>query len=309
MASVRGEVMQEKSGSLVEWIVPLAFILCAGWLTWHLPAFTLSWVPPTDASQYDKLSALFARVDVTPGLSGLFGGYADAVDWTALLLLPVFGVIGVRTVRRAPMEFESWKALDRLAVFIGRLTMMLIVLLCSVMIYEVILRYVFEAPTLWANELSLWLAGFVFLCAGLYAMQQRSHIRIFLLYDMLPRALQRVCDCISTLLIVTFAFFLVYGGYGEAFDKFYRWETFGTAFDPPIPATLKPMVLLVVVLVAFQAIVNLVSDWNAEPVIHSAADDIDQDELERLKAAVGSDGTGDLDVTRGSIQQTTPGKN
>ena len=70
------------------------------------------------------------------------------------------------------------------------------------MMYEVVLRYVFEAPTLWANELSLWIAGFIFLCAGLYAMQQRSHIRIFLLYDVCPRWLQRTFDCISTLLIV-----------------------------------------------------------------------------------------------------------
>jgi TRAP-type C4-dicarboxylate transport system permease small subunit len=279
--------MQEKSGSLVEWLVPLAFILCAGWVTWHMPAFTLSWFPPEDPSQFDKLSALFARIDVSPNMGGLFGGYADIMDWLAILLIPVFLYLGVRTVRRAAMEFESWRPLDRLAVFIGRVTMMLIVCLTCVMLYEVILRYVFEAPTLWANELSLWLAGFVFLCAGLYAMQQRSHIRIFLLYDMLPRGLQRVCDIISTGLIVLFAFFLIYGGYGEAFDKFYRWETFGTAFDPPIPATLKPMVLLIMVLVAFQAVVNLISDWNAEPVIHSAADDIDQDEIERLKAAVG----------------------
>lgn len=301
--------MNAKSGSLVEWLVPLAFIFCAGWITWHMPAFTLSWFPPQDPSQYDKLSALFARIDVTPELGGLFGGYADIMDWGTLLLIPVLGIIGVRTVRRAPMEFESWRALDRLAVFIGRITMMLIVVLCCVMIYEVVLRYIFEAPTLWANEMSLWLAGFVFLCAGLYAMQQRSHIRIFLIYDMLPRGLQRTCDVISTFLIVMFSFFLFYGGYGEAFDKFYRWETFGTAFDPPIPATLKPMVLLVVVLVAVQAIINLISDWNAEPVIHTAADDIDQDELEKLKAAVGSDGVGDMDVTRGAIQQTTPGKN
>ncbi len=279
--------MQQKSGSLVEWLVPLGFILCAGWVTWHMPAFTLSWFPPEDPSQYDKLSALFGRIDVSPNMDGLFGGYADILDWLAILMIPVFGYFGVRTVRRAPMEFESWRALDRLAVFVGRVTMMLIVCLTCVMLWEVILRYIFEAPTLWANELSLWLAGFVFLCAGLYAMQQRSHIRIFLLYDMLPRGLQRLCDIISTSLIVLFTFFLIYGGYGEAFDKFYRWETFGTAFDPPIPATLKPMVLLVMVLVAFQAVVNLISDWNAEPVIHTAADDIDKDEIERLKAAVG----------------------
>jgi TRAP-type mannitol/chloroaromatic compound transport system permease small subunit len=64
-------------------------------------------------------------------------------------------------------------------MFIGRVTMMLVVLLTTVMLYEVFLRYVLERPTLWANELSLWLAGFVFLMSGLYAMQQRSHIRIF----------------------------------------------------------------------------------------------------------------------------------
>lgn len=298
--------MEQRSGSLVEWLVPLAFVFCAGWVVWHIPAFTLDFRPPQDPSQFDKLSALFKRNDVTPNLPGLFGGFADAVDWAALLLLPVVTVFGVMTVHRAPMEFESWRTADRLAVFIGRVTMMLIVCLSLVMLYEVFVRYVLNAATLWANELSLWIAGFIFLCSGLYAMQQRSHIRIFLLYDATPRWLQRTFDTISTLLIVAFAFFLIYGGYGEAFDKFYRWETFGTAFDPPIPATLKPMVLVVMTLVAIQAVVNLISDWNTEPVDHSVADDIDEDELRRLREAAGAEGVSDLDVTRGSIQ-SAPG--
>lgn len=293
--------MQEKSGSFIEWLIPLLFILCAGWIVWHLPALTLDWVPP-DESQVDNLRGLHHRNDVTPGMAGPFGGEADWVDYLAFIGMPIFFVIGMRTVRRAPMEFESWRPADRASVFIGRVTMMLIVCLTCVMLYEVLLRYVFEAPTLWANELSLWIAGFIFLCAGLYAMQQRSHIRIFLLYDVCPRWLQRVFDCISSLLIVVFAFFLIYGGYGEALDKLHRWETFGTAFDPPIPATLKPAVLIVVALVAIQSVINLISDWNAEPVIHSAADDIDQDELDRLRRAVGAEGTGDVDVTRGAIQ-------
>ena len=288
--------MQVRSGTLVEWLVPLGFILCAGWVIWHMPAFTLTFFPPTDPSQFDKLSALFARVDVSAGLSGLFGGFADIVDWLALLGIPIMGFIGVRTVQRAGMEFESWKPADRLAVFIGRVTMMLIVLLTGVMLFEVLLRYVFEAPTLWANEMSLWLAGFVFLCAGLYAMQQRSHIRIVLLYDAVPRWLQRIFDVISTACIVIFAFFLCYGGYGEAFDKFYRWETFGTAFDPPIPATMKPMVLLIVSLVALQAVVNLISDWGKAEV-HYGGEDLDEEEIARIKAQVGSDGVSDIDVT------------
>ena len=291
-----------KSGSLIEWLVPLGFIVCAAWVTWHMPAFILDW-----GGYSDQLASQFKRLDVAPGMPAIMGDNIDLLDLLALVGIPIFAVIGVMTVRRAPMEFEAWGAMDRLSVFIGRVTMMLIVLLTAVMLYEVVLRYVFEAPTLWANELSLWLAGFVFLCAGLYAMQQRSHIRIFLLYDMLPRSLQRVCDVISTSLIALFAFFLIYGGYGEAFAKFARWETFGTAFDPPIPATIKPMVLFIVAMVAVQSVINLISDWNAEPVIHTAADDIDQDEIERLKKAVGVEGVGDMDVTRGSIQSSNTG--
>ena len=226
-----------------------------------------------------------------------FGGYTDALaaryrqimmlDYLILVALPILGVLGVLGVRRAPMEIDEYPAIDRMAMFIGRVTMLLIAIVVCVMMYEVILRYVFERPTLWANEMSLWLAGFVFILAGFYAMQQRSHIRIYLLYDMFPRSVQRICDTVSTVLIVGFAFFLVYGGYGEAKAKMLRWETFGTAFDPPIPATLKPLVLIVVTLVAIQSVLNLIADWNKEPEIHSAADDIDHDELERLKKSVG----------------------
>jgi len=263
--------------------MPAGFIACASWLAWHMPAFILDWNRP-EGSDFDKLAAQFNRVDVTPGLPTLFGEFIDIVDWLALIGLFVFLILGALTVRRAPMEFESWRPRDRAAVFIGRVTMLLIAILTLVMLSEVFMRYVINDSTIWATELSLWLAGFVFLLSGFYAMQQRSHIRIYLLYDVLPRWAQRTCDVISTALIVLFAAALVYGGANEAFGKFYRWELYGTAFDPPLPATVKPMILIVVALVALQAVLNLISDWNAEPVTHSAADDIDQDELERLKA-------------------------
>jgi TRAP-type C4-dicarboxylate transport system permease small subunit len=95
---------------------------------------------------------------------------------------------------------------------------------------------------------------------------------------------------ISTLLLVVFAFFLVFGSYKQVFIvKFYKWEMFGTAFDPPIPATVQPMILIIITLVAAQAVINLVSDWNLKPTVHTAADDIDEDELEAIKRSVGTD--------------------
>lgn len=280
--------MSQASGSLREWLLPFAFFVCAGWTTWHAPAFILDFIPPDNASLLDQVSELHERKDVIPGLPGLFGGFADPVDWAAMVLIFVTFAIGVRAVRRAQMEYEHWRPVDRIALFIGRVTMILIIVMTGVMLYEVFLRYVVEAPTLWANELTLWIAGFVFLLSGLYAMQQRCHIRIFLLYNVVPRWMQHAFDVISVLLLWVFVFFLVYGSFHQVFVvKFYKWEMFGTAFDPPIPATVQPMILITLVLIALQAAVNLIADWKIEPVVRTAADDIDDDELQAIKRSVG----------------------
>lgn len=282
--------MDDETGGLWEWVVPFAFLVCMGWVVWHMPAFILDFIPPTSESLYGQIAELHQRKDVTPNMGGLFGGIADAFDWAALILVPVIFVLGMRTVKVAKMEFQNWKQVDRAALFVGRVTMMLIISMTTIMMYEVFLRYVVEKPTLWANELTLWFAGFVFLCSGFYAMQQRCHIRIFLLYDLVPRNVQRVFDTLTAMLICVFAFFLVFGSYKQVFiNKFYKWEMFGTAFDPPIPATIQPMILIIVTLIAIQSVINLVADWHLEAVVHTAADDIDEDELEAIKRSVGAD--------------------
>ena len=280
---------EAETGGLLEWLIPLAFIVCMGWVIWHMPSFILDFLPPANESLYGQIEALQQRKDVTPNMAAVVGGHIDIIDLTALILIPILFFFGARTVRVATMEFQDWRGIDRIALFVGRVTMMLVLLMTCVMMYEVFLRYVLEKPTLWANELTLWIAGFVFLCSGFYAMQQRSHIRIFILYEVMPRWMQKACDVASVLLICVFAFFLVFGSYKQVFlTKFYRWEMFGTAFDPPIPATIQPMILIIVSLIAIQSIINLIADWNTEPVIASPTD-IDEEELEAIKRSVGAD--------------------
>jgi len=172
------------------------------------------------------------------------------------------------------VEQEPTNIIDHISLAISRVAMAFIATIVAVMFYEVVMRYVFERPTLWVNELSLWLGGMTYLLSGLYVMQQRGHIRIFILYDLVSRPLQRVFDTISTVLICTFAFAVVYGGFGEAWAKLMRWETFGTAWDPPIPAVMKPLILVIVVLLAVQSISNLVSDWNREKEVHDLVKEV-----------------------------------
>lgn len=279
---------QKSTGEISEWLVPLAFVATTAWLIWHLPAFLLDWIPYTSDSLRAQVEAIYIRADVTPNMGGVFGGHIDIIDLLALILTPIIAIVGARGVRVAGMELDDASVVDRAAMFIGRVTMMMIAVMTIVMLYEVFMRYILEKPTEWANEMTLWFASFTFLLSGFYAMQQRSHIRIFLLYDVVPRWLQRVFDCISTLMIVMFAFFLVYGSYKQVFvNKLYKWELYGSAFNPPIPATLQPMVLIVVTLVALQAMLNLVQDWNKIPEVHT--DEPDQEEIDALKRAVGQD--------------------
>jgi len=93
--------MQDRSGGFVEWLIPFAFVICAGWAVWHTPAYILDFIPPENESLLDQMSELHKRKDVTPALAGLFGGYADPLDWAALILIPILFVLGMRCVQCA----------------------------------------------------------------------------------------------------------------------------------------------------------------------------------------------------------------
>jgi TRAP-type mannitol/chloroaromatic compound transport system permease small subunit len=186
------------------------------------------------------------------------------------------------------VEHERTGLVDLTTWTLSRIAMILPAVIVVVMSIEVVSRYIFASATLWANELSLWLAGSAYLLASLYSMQQRSHIRITLIYDSVPKWLKHVFDLISLALLLTFVFALFWGGYGEAMAKLMRWERFGTAWDPPIPATMKPLILTAFVLIAIQAVSNLIHDWGKVDAAHDLLDeaDIDVETLRKIQAEI-----------------------
>ena len=151
--------------------------------------------------------------------------------------------------------------IDRISLFLSHTIKYLIPIIVLVMMYEIFMRYVLLKPTLWANELCLWLAGVCYLVGGIYATRLRSHIRIVLLYDYVSRPVQRIFDLISTIIIVVFAAAVIYGGFEDAHRSFINWERFATYWDPPIPATMKPLTLICIFLIALQSVNNLIIDW------------------------------------------------
>ena len=181
------------------------------------------------------------------------------------------------------VEHERTGIIDLITWGFSRVAMWAPAFVVAIMFYEVVMRYLFIRPTLWVNEMSLWVAGGIYLTAGLYSLQQRSHIRIFIIYDIVPRWLQRIFDLLSVFCLLVFVFAVIWGGFGEAWAKLMRWETFGTAFDPPIPATIKPLILVTLFFLALQAVSNLIYDWNREAEKTEIAEDV-----EVIRASLGS---------------------
>ncbi len=150
---------------------------------------------------------------------------------------------------------------DRVVTSISRVMMFLILAGVFVTFFEVVMRYLFASPTLWVNELTLWLGSIVYLAAGLYTMQRRAHIRITAVYDIVPSKVRLFFDYLAIFVLLVYAVLMVIGGYDVAWDAFITWERLGTIFDPPVPATMKPLVLVVTCLVALGAVNNLLVDW------------------------------------------------
>ena len=125
--------------------------------------------------------------------------------------------------------------IDRVSLFLSHTIKYLIPVIVIVMMYEIFMRYVLFKPTLWANELCLWLAGVCYLVGGIYATRLRSHIRIVLLYDWVERPTQRIFDLISTIIIVVFAAAVIYGGWEDAYRSFTTWERFCLLYTSPSP--------------------------------------------------------------------------
>lgn len=149
---------------------------------------------------------------------------------------------------------------DRVVTTFSRLSMFLILAGVFITFYEVFMRYVFSSPTLWVNEMTLWLGAMIYMIAGVYTMQRRAHIRITAVYDIVSPSLRMAFDYAAMVVIVVYAVLMLVGGYDVAWEALITWERFGTVFDPPIPATIKPLVIFVTLLVAAMALNNLLVD-------------------------------------------------
>jgi len=77
-------------------------------------------------------------------------------------------------------------AIESLSNWFGRAFGWCILVLTFSVSYEVFVRYVLNAPTVWAFDMMIQMYGALFLMAGPYALAQDAHVRGDVLYRLFP---------------------------------------------------------------------------------------------------------------------------
>ena len=115
--------------------------------------------------------------------------------------------------------------IQKVSMFLGYFSGVFVLLMVACIIYDVVMRHVFNDPTIWADEYSCYLLiGITFLGAA-YTLVIDGHIRVETLVDRLPKKMRAWVDFIAD--ILGFGFLIIFG-----------WYAFGLAWDSYIDVNL-----------------------------------------------------------------------
>ena len=87
--------------------------------------------------------------------------------------------------------------IETISLWTGRLAALLLVPLVFAMVYEVVSRYVFAAPTQWAFEISYMLMGAIFTLGLSYCLRNNAHVNVDILPSILPRRANAAIEVVA----------------------------------------------------------------------------------------------------------------
>jgi TRAP-type mannitol/chloroaromatic compound transport system permease small subunit len=161
-------------------------------------------------------------------------------------------------------------ALDQISELSGRFVAWLIFPMVLSLVYEVVARYFFNAPTVWAYDMTYILYGAFFMLGAAFTLKRGGHIRTDMFYSRWSVRTQGMVDSICYLVF----FFppliaLLWIGWGFFVTSFERGERVVSSPWMPVIYPLKAVIPMACVLLIVQGLAELArSTWAA---VHGTA--------------------------------------
>ena len=145
------------------------------------------------------------------------------------------------------------RRIDRIAAASGRIVAWLIVPMVLSLCYEVVARYVFNAPTQWAYDMTFMLYGSFFMLGAAFTLQRKGHVRTDSLYaGWSPRRQAGVDLTCYVVMFLPFVSVFAFVGWGYFVKAWVTNETFVTSSWQPITWPFKLTMPLTGVLLLVQ---------------------------------------------------------
>jgi TRAP-type mannitol/chloroaromatic compound transport system permease small subunit len=146
-------------------------------------------------------------------------------------------------------------AIDAVSDLVGRIVCWLIIPLVGGLAYEVVARYVFNAPTSWAYDTSYMLYGSLFMLGAGYALLRGAHIRTDMLYQNWSPRRQGAIDAVCYLFLFFPAMvFLLWMGGQEAWHAWIIGERSDASPWRPILYPFKAVIPVTAILLLLQGV-------------------------------------------------------
>lgn len=124
--------------------------------------------------------------------------------------------------------------IDRITKTISKPASLLVFVMMVFTSTEVIGRYVFNHPTIWAWPLNRQIFGVFILVAGTFTMFKGEHIRIEILYDHFPSKMKLIARWTALACFVLFMGVLVWQGSWMGWNSLMMGEKLAGAFRIPL---------------------------------------------------------------------------
>ncbi len=149
--------------------------------------------------------------------------------------------------------------IDKINERLGRILSLGILLIFGLMILEVVQRYVFNSPTVWANELTQMIFGAYVVLSGGHLLWCKGHVNVDILYSRMSPRGRAMADVATSVVFFAFCMMLLYYGGSLAWDSLERLERSRSAWNPPL-YPVKLTIPLGALLVLLQGLVKLIRD-------------------------------------------------
>jgi len=149
--------------------------------------------------------------------------------------------------------------IDSISEWSGKIFSWISLPLVLFMAYDVIMRYLFQAPTRWAYETTWMLYGALFILGGAYGLKHKLHVRVDILYNRWSPRSQAIFDLIIYLVIFFPVFYILIKH--SLIYAYYSWEVWETSYisywQPPV-YPIKTVMFVGFVLFALQGIAEFI---------------------------------------------------